>query len=79
VAHGQTAEPSAPNKSIAVTVVNPEDLLDYSKTILVPITIVTVMSEGKVGAVRQSGIFQRGNPHAGHELGTGKCKLAWGT
>jgi hypothetical protein len=76
VAHGQTAEPSSPNKSIAVTVLNPEDLLDYSKTILVPTTIVTVMSEGKVGAVRQSGIFQRGNPHAGHELGTGKCKLA---
>jgi hypothetical protein len=64
VGNAQTTEALAPSKSVAVTIVNPEDLLDHSKTILVPTTIVTVMSEGKVGAVRQSGLFQRGNATA---------------
>ena len=45
-------------------VVNPEDLLDYNKTIVVPTAYVTLLTEGRVTARKQSGMFQRGNASA---------------
>ena len=51
------------NKSlpIAVNVVNSEDLLDYSKTLVVPAVYVTLLTDGRISAAKQSGMFQQGN------------------
>jgi len=59
----QTDTP-ATGTAMEVNVVNPEDLLDYSKTIVVPTAYVSLLTEGRVSAVKQSGIFQRGNATA---------------
>jgi hypothetical protein len=60
-----TAPPAMPEAPpLSVNVVNPEDLLDYDKTIIVPTAYVSLAIEGKVGAVKQSGLLQRGNATA---------------
>ncbi len=56
-----TATPAAP---IEVNIINPEDLLDYNKTIIVPTVYVSLAIEGRVTARQQSGIFQRGSASA---------------
>lgn len=66
------AEPSAETLAgkratalaLAVEAINPEDLLGYNKTVLVPTAYVTLVSEGKVSATKQSGAFQQGNATA---------------
>jgi hypothetical protein len=62
--HHALAQADAPSVTIAVNVVNPEDLLDYSKTIVVPTAYVSLLTEGRVSAVKQSGMFQSGNATA---------------
>jgi hypothetical protein len=62
-AHGQATEP--PRLPFNVNVVNPEDLLDYNKTVVVPTAYVTLLIDGRVSAVKQAGFFQRGSGSAG--------------
>ena len=60
----QATPPATPPQTatpLDVYVVNPEDLLDYNKTIVVPTAYVTLLTEGRVTARKQSGMFQRGN------------------
>lgn len=59
----QTADPARP--VFNVTIVNPEDLLDYDKTVVVPTAYVTLLTDGRVSAVKQAGFFQRGSGSAG--------------
>lgn len=59
----QTADPVRP--VFNVTIVNPEDLLDYDKTVVVPTAYVTLLTDGRVSAVKQAGFFQRGSGSAG--------------
>lgn len=59
----QTTEPVKPVYNVVV--VNPEDLLDYNKTIVVPTAYITLLTDGRVSAVKQAGMFQRGSGSAG--------------
>lgn len=59
-AAAQTAAPLAVN----TVVVNPEDLLDSNKTIVVPTAYVTLITDGRVAATKQSGLFSSGNASA---------------
>ncbi|MBL8477874.1 MAG: hypothetical protein JNK59_01090 [Sterolibacteriaceae bacterium] len=49
---------------IAVDAINPEDLLSSNKTLLIPTAYVTLVTEGRVSATKQSGAFQQGNATA---------------
>lgn len=49
---------------VAVEAINPEDLLGASKTLIVPTAYVTLVTDGRVHASKQSGILQRGNASA---------------
>ena len=49
---------------IAVEAINPEDLAGSNKTLLIPTTYVTLVTEGRVSATKQSGAFQQGNATA---------------
>ena len=55
---------ATPTAAIEVNIINPEDLLDYNKTILVPAVYVSLLTEGRAAARQQSGMFQRGNASA---------------
>jgi hypothetical protein len=59
----QTTETAKPVFNI--NVVNPEDLLDYNKTVVVPTAYITLLTDGRVSAVKQAGMFQRGSGSAG--------------
>jgi hypothetical protein len=58
----QTASPAPLDFKTAT--INPEDLLDTNKTLLVPTAYVTLVTEGRVAAAKQSGFFQSGNASA---------------
>lgn len=49
---------------VAVEAINPEDLLSSNKTLIVPTTYVTLVTDGRVSAAKQSGLLQRGNASA---------------
>lgn len=51
---------------VAVTVeaINPEDLLDSGKTLLIPTAYVTLVTDGRVSASKQAGALQQGNATA---------------
>ncbi|MBI3149646.1 MAG: hypothetical protein HYZ17_14150 [Betaproteobacteria bacterium] len=55
----------APKPEFKLSVVNPEDLLDFGKTVVVPTAYVTLLTDGRVAAVKQSGFFQRGSNSVG--------------
>ncbi|MBL8307806.1 MAG: hypothetical protein JNM33_14005 [Rubrivivax sp.] len=55
---------SAPTLKVDVQVVNPEDLLDTNKTLLVPTLYLSLLTEGRVSAGKQSGFFSGGNATA---------------
>lgn len=44
--------------------INPEDLLDSNRTVVVPTLYLTLLTDGRVAATKQSGFFQRGNSTA---------------
>lgn len=50
--------------AIAVDAINPEDLLSSGKTLLIPTAYVTVVTDGRVSAGKQSGALQQGNATA---------------
>lgn len=52
---------TAPALTFKTAAVNPEDLLDSGKTLVVPTAYVTLITEGRVAATKQAGMFQRGN------------------
>jgi hypothetical protein len=49
---------------IDVIVVNPEDLLDTDKTLVVPTLYIKLVTSGRVSAAKQSGLFSGGNATA---------------
>jgi hypothetical protein len=49
---------------VAVEAINPEDLLGSNKTLIVPTAYVTLVTDGRVHASKQSGALQRGNASA---------------
>lgn len=53
-----------PELKFSVDEVNPEDLLDSNKTLIVPTAYLTVLVSGRVGVVQQSGMFQSGQASA---------------
>jgi hypothetical protein len=77
-AHAQSEAPAAPPAAagsppvpatlaplkLDTVVVNPEDLLDTQKTLLVPTLYLTLLTDGKVTAVKQSGLLSGGNATA---------------
>ena len=50
--------------AVAVEAINPEDLLGSNRTLLVPTAYVTLVTDGRVSASRQAGMFQQGNATA---------------
>ncbi len=50
--------------SIKAQAINPEDLLDHNRTVVVPTAYVKVLTDGRVAATKQSGFFQSGNSTA---------------
>lgn len=50
--------------SVAVEAINPEDLLGSNRTLLIPTAYVTLVTDGRVSATRQAGMFQQGNASA---------------
>ncbi|MBQ0932197.1 hypothetical protein KAK07_10170 [Ideonella sp. 4Y16] len=58
---GQTDASTLP---IQVNVVNPEDLLDSNKTVVIPTVYLTLLVDGRVAATKQSGLFSGGNNSA---------------
>ncbi len=59
-AWAQTA-PADGAAALAVNVVNPEDLLDSGKTVVLPTVYLRLLTDGKVSAVKQSGLFSGGS------------------
>ena len=67
-----SAEPSAATLSgsratplaIKIEVINPEDLLDSGKVVVVPTAYVTLLTDGSVTAVKQTSAFQKGDATA---------------
>ncbi|MDI1246289.1 MAG: hypothetical protein PSV24_12920 [Rhodoferax sp.] len=49
---------------IAVESINPEDLLGSNRTLIVATAYVTLVTDGRVAASKQSGLFQSGNASA---------------
>lgn len=60
-APASAAAPSGPPLKIDVNVVNPEDLLDTHRTLLIPTLYLQLLTEGRVAASKQSGFFSGGN------------------
>lgn len=58
------AQPASPALQVPVNVVNPEDLLDSQKTLVVPTVYLTLLVDGRVAATKQSGLFSGGNNSA---------------
>ncbi|MBN8486906.1 MAG: hypothetical protein J0M20_04115 [Burkholderiales bacterium] len=58
------AQTDAPSLPIQVNVVNPEDLLDSNKTLVIPTVYLTLLVDGRVAATKQSGLFSGGNNSA---------------
>lgn len=58
------AAAARPAVNLKVQVVNPEDLLDFNKTLLVPTAYLHLLVEQRTVAARQSGLFSRGNATA---------------
>lgn len=56
-----SAASALPPLKVETVVVNPEDLLDTQKTLLVPTLYLSLLVEGKVSAVKQSGLFSGGS------------------
>ena len=52
---------AAPALKVEVLVVNPEDLLDTQKTLVVPTLYLNLLTEGKVSASKSSGMFSGSN------------------
>lgn len=46
---------------VKTQVINPEDLLDSNRTVVIPTLYLTLLTDGRVAATRQSGLFQAGN------------------
>lgn len=63
-ADAPAAATAPPALQVSVNVVNPEDLLDSQKTLVVPTLYLTLLTEGKVAATKQSGMFSGGNATA---------------
>lgn len=57
----QTPEAPPAGLTVQVNVVNPEDLLDTNKTVVVPTVYLTLLTDGRVSAAKQSGFFSGGN------------------
>lgn len=57
----EPAQAQAPELIVKTQVVNPEDLLDSNRTIVVPTAYVSVLTDGRVSATKRSGLFQSGN------------------
>jgi hypothetical protein len=49
---------------LEVNAINPEDLLDYNRTVIIPTVYVTLLTGGRQTAVRQSGLLSSGNATA---------------
>lgn len=60
-AHAQAPEPPPAGLAPKTVVVNPEDLLDSQKTVVVPTLYLTLLTDGRVAAAKQSGFFSGGN------------------
>lgn len=57
-----SAAPAVPGlMPVAVNVVNPEDLADYEKTVVVPTVYVKLLTEGSVFVAQQGGLFGGNN------------------
>ena len=63
-ASAPASAPTSAALSAKVQVVNPEDLLDFNKTVLVPTAYLHLLVEQRTVAARQSGLFSRGNATA---------------
>lgn len=59
--HAEPAQAQPPELIVKAEVVNPEDLLDSNRTIVVPTAYVSVLTDGRVAATKRSGLFQSGN------------------
>lgn len=55
------ADAATPALEVKVNVVNPEDLLDYGKTVVVPTLYLTLLTDGRVAATKQAGMLQSGS------------------
>ncbi|MBQ0958940.1 hypothetical protein KAK06_08205 [Ideonella sp. 4Y11] len=63
-AAAQAEPPAPPSLPIQVNVVNPEDLLDTNKTVVIPTVYLSLLVDGRVAATKQSGLFSGGNNSA---------------
>lgn len=71
------APASATGLSVPVTVVNPEDLLDYNKTVVVPTAYVKFVVDGKVGVSKQgSALSTLGGGSANSVKASAKYRLS---
>lgn len=52
--------PAGAGLVVKTQVINPEDLLDSNRTVVVPTVYVAMLTDGRVAATRQSGFFQSG-------------------
>ncbi len=50
--------------ALKLDVINPEDLLSSNKTLVIPTLYLSLITQGRVSAVKQSGMFQSGNATA---------------
>lgn len=50
--------------SLKLDVINPEDLLDSNKTLVIPTAYITLITDGRVAGSKQSGMFQAGHASA---------------
>lgn len=57
----QAPESAPPGLTPKTAVVNPEDLLDSQKTVVVPTLYLTLLTDGRVAAAKQSGLFGGNN------------------
>lgn len=62
--HAGFVHAQSPELMVKTQAINPEDLLDSNLTIVVPTAYVSVLTDGRVAATRQSGMFQPGNATA---------------
>jgi hypothetical protein len=61
LALAQPAEvPAVSGLVVKTQVINPEDLLDSNRTVVVPTAYVSMLTDGRVAATKQSGFFQSG-------------------
>lgn len=56
--------PAGSKLAVDVTVVNPEDLLDFNKTVVVPTVYMVLLTDGRVSASKQAGMLQQGSGSA---------------